>query len=451
MKPIIHRSTRAIALLAISQAIVSIAAFFTQIILTRTLAIVEYGALTAAMSIVMFFAPVAGFGVGPFLLWRFGKEGWHGERWIRPSLLVTIISVVLSILGAVSYALIETDQLVRRIVVWLLPLLLAQGLLNYSLAGCQLQAKYGQFAFYQAFTPVARLVLVVIVSLLGLGVLLVVRGYFIISTSLSLLLLLATVMPMSRGDFELYGAGAKPVLQQGEERKSHGLPNEVLSMQSLKGVLAGAWPFALASVFYFIYTQMSIVFLLWLEGPTSVALFNTAITILFATYLFPTLLYQQFLLPHYFRWYESGSRRLLDVYRLGNGVMLSFGLALGVGIATSAPLVMSFLFGESYEASGYILRLIAICIPIRFLASSIAAVLTSGDLIRRKVWYQGLAVLITMIGNLLLIPYAGVYGSAFTMVLAETFLLIMFLYSVRREVFGKDALRGWNVKWWTLR
>ena len=104
-----------------------------------------------------------------------------------------------------------------------------------------------------------------------------------------------------------------------------------------------------------------------------------------------------------------------------------------------------------YEEAAAILQVLALAVPVQYLASSSDAVLTAGGLTAKKVNVQGLAVLFNVGANLLVIPRYGAPGAAVTTVLTEILMLGCLLWLVRRYVFGPDALTGWTLDWRVLR
>ena len=430
------KAIRSISLLGVSQIINVVAAFVTQLILTRILNVVDYGTLATSLTIIMFFSQVAGFGIGPFWLQQFGRDGWKGFRWISSSLRFIAFSILIASFGALMYAgLIEKNIAVRQTLPWLLSVLVAQGILSPALAAFQLEGKYKKFAFWQIFVNVGRSLFVMAIAILGSGLSIVVIGYCLISF-LQILILGSTIfVQILKKEINLIGHGAKPVTRI-EKR-----PKKIID------VLHGSWPFALGSIFFLIYSQIGIVFLSWIEGSGSAGLFNAALVVLSTIYLLPNTIYQQYLLPHFFRWAEHDKTKLIRLYRLGNGTMIFMGIVIGALMALLSTWFAPIVFGLEYSSVGYLLRLMAICIPVRFLASSVSAVLTTGGLIRLKAFYQAIAVIVNILGNISLIPYMGIYGAGIATIMSELVLLSLFLYAVRKHVFGQEAMRGWNINW----
>jgi len=215
---------------------------------------------------------------------------------------------------------------------------------------------------------------------------------------------------------------------------------ELESVPSLIETLKGSWPFAITGLFYLIYFQSAIALLGILAGESAAGLYNVAFCIMSVVYLLPSVIYQQYLMPHLHHWAEHDIDRLLQVYRLGGTTMLIASLGFMGLVAGLAPWVVPIVFGETYQEASKILTILSLSIPLRFLATNVGSVLTTGGNMERKTRYQGLTVLFNVILNFALIPVWGCFGAAVTMVFTELLVLGIYMFGVQRHVFGKRTL-----------
>ncbi|MCY1184259.1 hypothetical protein D9M73_249380 [compost metagenome] len=116
--------------------------------------------------------------------------------------------------------------------------------------------------------------------------------------------------------------------------------------------------------------------------------------------------------------------------------MLLFGVLTFVALIFFAPLLTKVVFGESYSAAVEIIRILALCIPLRFLSTSIGASLLTNDNMRNKVKLMGIIAIINIFLNLTLIPKFGLHGAAISTIASETLLLI--LYSIASAKLFKN-------------
>jgi len=156
-----------------------------------------------------------------------------------------------------------------------------------------------------------------------------------------------------------------------------------------------------------------------------------------AVYLFPSVIYQKYLLPKIHRWANHDLPTLHRVYLKGNRLMAVIGLMAMAVVMMLGPYAIPLLFGAAFAPSAAPLLILAFAIPVRFVATSVGAMLVTQDNMRRKVRYMGAVAVINVILNLLLIPYYGVTGAAIATVLSEMLLLLIYWFSVRNFVFTK--------------
>lgn len=435
MKNIVKNNVfRIISFLWLGQIISGIAAFGTQVLLSKTLTIEEYGALSVAMSAVMLFNSLAGFGIGAYWLRCFGKEGWAGFRWVPGSLRLAIVSTTFTLLLIITWAWLGgPDPAVKPLMYWLSGLLVSQAALELTFAVFQLQGHYYKLAFWQVTPHLSRFLVALVAYCLGLSATVVAQGYLVFAV-LIFVYCLINLFRIKRGSILLHGHGEKPATMHIEV------------YPGMLDVAKKAWPFALAGVFYLVYFQSNLILISWIKNAEQAAIYNIAFVILSAVYLLPSVIYQKYLLPHFHRWAEHDKGRFLSAYRYGNGLMVMFGVVFGILLAILSPIGVPLVFGHQYSAAGRLMLLLCLCVPVRFLATSVGATLVTGEHMKRKVRYQGAVAVLNVALNLVFIPAYGIYGAAVVTVISEVVLLGTYLFAVKKFVFGVDAWRDWCIK-----
>ncbi len=418
---------RAMSALWISMMLAAGLAFMTQVLLARGLGRADYGALAVALAAVSLIAPLAGFGIGPYWLRVYGLEGWKARRWVGPSLRFLAFSAVAACGLLLTWAQWGGLDASIRLLMWLLaPLLIAQALSELVHARFQMEERFGTLALWQTVPHAGRFAVALVAVLAGMGVAHVSAGYMVVAllTSTTAAMLLR---PMVRGRFRLVGHGERPQV------------DVVSPLPRVTAVPQGAWPFALASIFYLIYFQSDIILLAWFIGPEAAGVYNVAVAIMMVAYLLPGVIYQKYLMPKLHRWAEHDRPRFLQVYRLGNSGMLLLGLTVMAGLLLAGPWGVRWAFGPKYaEAEGVIL-LLAFCVPVRFWAASPGGVMSTADRIYQKVVFQGCAAFANILGNLFLIPPYGVYGAAISTFISEVILLILLLRAAQRVALASST------------
>jgi O-antigen/teichoic acid export membrane protein len=430
-------SFREASLIWISMVFGAIFAFLTQALLARTISVNNYGAMATVISITAMIGPTASLGVGGYWLLIFGHEGWRARRWLGSSLRLVLLSSSVSMSLLLIWAALGcSDEITRKLVYWLFPIIPMQALIELNISKFQLEGKYRVLAIWQFLPHAARAIVVLLAMIFGFNFYFIAIGYSI-STMMLIIINIILLIPTSKGFITLKGHGTLP--SDNAHTKDHLEIN-------IGSVMAGAWPFGLSGILGLLYGRSDTVMLGLLQSTESAGIYYAAVSVLTAIYLLPDAITQKYLLPKIQRWSVHDPIRFLEVFRFGNGIMLLFGVLAMLCLGISGPVGLPLLFGKAYNKSGMLLLFLSPCIPLRFLAASVGTSLATGANMKRKNIYQGFVVMINVSLNLLLIPFMGIYGAAIAKIASELSLLIFYLIGARKFVFGNDAWRGWTLK-----
>ncbi|WP_373046591.1 lipopolysaccharide biosynthesis protein [Vulgatibacter sp.] len=415
-----RRAFSALATLSIATFGGAGASFLSSVLLARELGPTSYGLFASSLATVSIVAPFAGFGLAQFWLRAYGVEGWRAARWLRPSIRIVGVTTTLSLAALLFWALFGAgDAATRFSLLGLSPVVL--GVLGTELASSKLrlEERYRALALWQLGTPGSRLVLVLfLVAVPTLGWAFAVVGYGLVSLAMAALAL-PQLRVMARGDFALRGHGAAPIEIAGS------------SQPSAMELWSGAWAYGLLAALYPVFFQVGTVLLKYLGSDADAGMFGIAVAVLAAIYLLPATVYQKYLLSKLHRWASHDQARFQTVYR--QGIILMFAAGIGVGglLALIAPVVVPVVFGVAYSDVARILSLMAICVPVRFLASAVGSALLNEQQMRFRVLAMGIATAAAACLNIIFIPRLGVTGAALSTLAAEVVLLAL-LYAGAR-------------------
>lgn len=297
-----------------------------------------------------------------------------------------------------------------------------------SVSVLQLRGAYGPLSVLQLVPHAGRLLVAVLTVLAGLSALAAATGYGLVA-AVTVVLSAVVIAPFARGRGPLEG------YPPGDMRP--GRPPR------LRHLLGGAAPFMLGSLFYLLGMNLGVVVSAEFLSARAAAVFAVPMTLLTAIYLLPRVVYQQYFLAKLHRWSRSDREAVLVAYRAGTVGMIALGLLIGVIVAVGGRYAIPLLFGAAYRDSVPVMALLALAIPLRFGSASVASLLTSGGLLRKKVLYQGLGSVVFLGTLALAIPPFGVVGAALATVLSEAILLVLFWSSVKRNVVAGAPLPSW--------
>ncbi len=406
-------------------------AFLTQVILARKLGSEHFGVFSAVLAMVTLVAPVAGFGVSQLWLKVFGQEGWDAQRWIKSSFNFVILSTLIVFIALYLWAFWGShDQLTRALFYIMSFYILGQVSIELVSSKFQLEERYINLAVWQFLPHFMRFILVAIL-LFGFKELASIEEMAIVYAFVAIVFLLVGILQlknMKKGNFKLKGHKEKAFKDNSEVSLAH--------------VLQNAWPFGLAAFFHLIYFQSDIILIKYISGNDQAGIYTVAFTIMVAVYMFPSVLYQKFLLPKLHRWANHDKDKFYEVYRKGNLAMLLLGLLAMVFIWALSAWAIPLIFGKEYQDSILILNILALSSPLIFVAFSAGATLVTQEHMKLKVKLMGVVALINIALNFVFIPMYGAVGAAVTTVFSNVVLLVFYYYATETIVFKNKKIIG---------
>lgn len=420
---------RAISLLWFGSILGAGCAFLTQVLLARKLGPDTFGMFAASLSTVTLIAPLAGFGIGQFWLKAFGQEGWLAMRWLPGSFKFISCSTVMVLLLLVCWASLGPHDVNSRMILTILTChVLGQCSVELVSSKLQLEERYLKLTLWQSIPHLSRLFVVFFLAYATTNLLsaqTVACAYAIVALVL-FVIAFGLLLRLLHRKFEL---------------KGHVFPEDpvVLTVTDIPGMLqvaAQSWPFGVAGLFYLIYFQSDIILLKYMKSADVAGVYNVAFTILTAVYMLPGAIYQKFLLPKIHRWAHHDRKKFFQIYRQGNTTMLILGLLAMLAIWLLAPWGINFLFGQKYHQAVGLLMVLAVSVPILFVASSVGSTLVTQTHMKSKVKCMGTVAGINIILNILLIPHYGAYGAAASTIISNIALLLIYFFYAEKIVFS---------------
>ncbi|NNE78039.1 MAG: flippase [Pricia sp.] len=401
--------------------------FLIYIVVAREIGPKSFGIFSSALATVTIFSLAAGFGVSQSWLKLFGKEGWAGIRWVKPSLKFVVLTLILITIGLFIVAILPfQDRMTSKLLMVLI--FYIYGFISVELVASKLQLEesYNYLAIWQLSPNLLRLIVV----LIGLYLFKIQFDVFeigLIYASVGLVfsfLAIPQFYKMATGTFELKG---HPKIAKNQTE-----PTSILH------IFKEAWPFGMANLFAFIYVQSDVIMVKYLSGDAEAGHYNVGYVILTAVLIIPAILFGKFLLPKYHRWSNHDIQKFYAIYKKSNVIMLVTGILAMLGILSLSQAIIPLVFGQDYQASVSLVNVLALSIPISFLAYSVGATLVTNEHMKLKVILMGLVAVFNIFCNLLLIPKYGAKGAAIATVASNFVLLILYFWGVNKKVFTTE-------------
>lgn len=416
-----RRALGVMSILWLATALGAAMSFLAQAILARQLGPARFGLFGSSLATVSMMAPLAGFGLAQFWLKAYGGEGWAASRWLPPSRRFLVVTTSVTLSGLVAWAFTGAPRDSATILLVLLPVVLAVLSVGLLTSKLRLEERHGALALWQLVTPGSRLIVAAMLLVLpALALRFVAVGYGV-SALVVVLIAAPELIVMLRGEIRLYGHGLRVAVA-----------SQRLESPAMFALWSQAWAFGLSAALYPIFFQIGTVLVKYIDGNARAGVFGIALAVMTAIYLIPATLYQKFLLSKQHRWAVHDPRKFWLVYRRGNLLMLASGLGLGLLMVVLSPWAVPLAFGTKYLPVIPVLRVLAWCIPIRFLSTSVGSALLNERHMRYRVFAMGMGAAVVVVLNLVLIPSLHELGAAAATVAGETVLALALYAGVRR-------------------
>lgn len=209
----------------------------------------------------------------------------------------------------------------------------------------------------------------------------------------------------------------------------------LFSFQYNKNLVLKSLPFALHILFGLVAFRLDVIFLRMLKGAYVVGLYRVTLSITFTVVLFAHM-YQAAVYPVLSKLYMESIERLKRTIERSFSLLFFVGLLFAVIIYRYSDFIILLVFGEKYRASGAILKILILMLPLKFVDQILGITLDSIN--RQKVRpYLGLALIaINSIFCFIFITYFSAKGAAFAMVLTELASFVLYYYFVARYLFA---------------
>ncbi|MBC3621518.1 flippase [Vibrio metschnikovii] len=210
-----------------------------------------------------------------------------------------------------------------------------------------------------------------------------------------------------------------------------------------KRLLKDSWPLIFSSIVVMLYMRIDQVMIKQMLGEYEVGIYSSAVRLSEAWYFLPTLITAS-LFPAILN--AKKNNELLYYSRLQNLYTLMVLIALSVALPTTflADGIINYLYGSAYQGAGEVL-IVHVWSGI-FVGLGVArgGWIISENLQLYSMFYLTLGMVVNITGNLLLIPYYGISGAAFSTLISQAFVAIilpsLFLKTRKASYMGLKAL-----------
>ena len=215
--------------------------------------------------------------------------------------------------------------------------------------------------------------------------------------------------------------------------KKYGSPRLILSRQSLWQVMREASPYAFSRFLLQLYTRADVVMLGFLISTVAAGIYNVAYRVIFLLSFLPHFAASA-VFPQASRLYATSNMEFKALYQNSLNLIILLGLPIGGGLWVIAPDLITLLFGDAFEGSVVVLRLLSVLVPLLFLSRMMGVFLMSCNRQVDRTKFYVIVATFNVVGNLALIPVWGVAGAALVALVSEAILVTLFATRLRDVV-----------------
>ena len=382
------------------------------IILARALGVEEFGRFMFALSFTGIFLTFIDYGFNLLIVKEVSQKPESLKNWVSSIINAKILlSIAFTIILIITLKILKypDDTLLIVGILWLSVIFYSFGFFFNNVFRGLNQFQYETYP--TILLNAAQFVIVGVFLLLGFKTLSVAIAY-----------LLARMFYFAYSSYLLSSKVSKiPIAYNLSE-----------SIKSLKIAL----PYGIHAILATLYFQIDTVFLSYFKGNAEVGYYQASMRILMATMIVYEVIGSAFF-PILSKSYNNPNELKKKSIML-NEYMIFFGGSILTFFFVYSEFVMNLLYGEKYNYSVNIMKLLSVVIFLRFIASGYAILLTITGEQKTRAFIVIISTMISAISNLILIPKFNAIGAAIANIITHIVLATLCIgYGVKvtRDAF----------------
>lgn len=208
-------------------------------------------------------------------------------------------------------------------------------------------------------------------------------------------------------------------------------------------IIVSSAPFWLTSAFIYIYFRIDTVMLSFMTDYVQVGLYNAGYKFLEALAFFQTAVLVS-VFPTFSRLHMEGSKENLSkFFKESFYFLFSYAAPLCLGGLMVSLQLLSFVYGQPFTVANSVLSLKILFIALFFLFVNyiMGFLLNSINKGKQFTIVAGIAVIVNVVTNLIVIPKYGIVGSSFATVLTEIVNFGLLFYLIKKSGFSLPFVR----------
>jgi O-antigen/teichoic acid export membrane protein len=215
------------------------------------------------------------------------------------------------------------------------------------------------------------------------------------------------------------------------------IPKFGINLEFYKKSIKLAIPFALTGLFYTIYFSIDVVMLSKLSGNYVTGIYNASykiITVL--TTFFPV--YQTVVFPLMSKLFEGSNDLLKLSFAKSVKYLLLIILPITFGIIYYATPLVTLIYGNKYIMSGPVMQVLVWTVAFLFVNGAASTLLNASNKEVSVTKIYGIAAVLNIVLNFILIPLYSYHGAALATVISEIIICILMIKIIRKTDYCPD-------------
>ncbi|MEK7123055.1 MAG: flippase, partial [Patescibacteria group bacterium] len=215
------------------------------------------------------------------------------------------------------------------------------------------------------------------------------------------------------------------------------------NMQTLRYLALISLPFAGAAIFSRGITFSDVTILTKIAGEQAVGWYTAGNKLVLALNVIPGSIAAS-LYPALSSYFVSAPEKLSQLTAKAFFFLLLVSVPLGLGIAITSPVIVSLFYGADYLPTVPILTFLGFSLIFSFLAFPFGSLLAAANRQKTNTLVFGVAALVNVVGNYILISWYGALGASITSLLTTAVLMILSGWFVRHTLVSHARILVWQ-------
>ena len=394
--------------------------------MTKNISQSDYGLFVSIYLLIITFYPIISFGLFDYGIDIYEKENFLSYLWFKKAFKIILYLSLIFLILSFTYSYLFISNLKTFYLVIILSFsILGQMMFELTTIRFKLYNDYLHYSLWNLIPNLIRLILLYFYFLIFpkykiYEIALIYSFSALIITILGIYIL----RKFYNNSYKLYSDYIK--------NNTFNTSNNIIY---IKDVFYKGIPYSIIPFLFLIYYQSDVYIIKFYLGNDAAAIYNIAFIFLAVSFLIPNSI-QKIIIQRIHNLFYNDLNEYLKLQIYNTLFMLLLGLIIMLIIFILGYFVILNLLDKNYFQSIAILKILILCVPIHFASKIFDVSLQVSKFIKNKLYILLFAAILNLILNIVFIPKYGAISAAYTTLLTELSLLLIFI-----SLFTKNYIK----------